>query len=917
MASAPQPNSDETWLSRVLGAWTRFVIRFPLAILLLAAAAVGFCGWFTAERLEYHTSRLHLLNPESDFNKLWLEYIKEFGDEDDVIVVVHGSSREEVLPLLDELAARFDSEPDRFRNVLHKIDLTKLRSKGLYYLPPEDLRRVEEFLRRVGPILHGDWSQLNVGNLLAGLNYQIQQMRISHQPVPREEIDKLSESLLAALGDKETYRSPLPSPVQSAQTQVDESPHYLLFAEGQLGIVLLQLVSKESEGFASGASAIDRLRAILKERSLHLPPGAQIGLTGLPVMENDEMRASQETMTAATLLSLLGVAIVFWAGFGGWRHMILSMLTLVAGMVWSFGFVTSAVGHLNILSVSFAVILIGLGIDFGIHYCARYLQLRSEGKSLEDALHGTSFSIGPGMVTGLLTTAAAFYVASFTEFTGVAELGIIAGGGIILCGLATFIVLPPLIRLADRRSTTMSMPQPLPIADWVQPLFRWQPLLICLGLGLTGASAYGLTRLWYDHNLLNLQPAGLESVVWEKRLLSDSNHSAWYALSVADTPEELLARKEKFLALPSVVRVEEVVSLVPADHADKLPIIERMGSKLDNLTDSPPVIPVTSPEELAGWLDQLGLFLADDADSKPLIGRLKEIRRRIFDMSLSDYYGRCARFQQHLARDVWERLYGLQQSSNPNPPDFQDLPPGLVSRFVGKEGRYLLKIFAKGDIWDMDKLEHFVRDVRTVDARATGKPLQTFEASRQMMECYKQAAVYALIVIAVLLMFDFWSIRDTLLGMLPLSLGVAQMFGILGLLGIPINPANIVALPVILGIGVDNGVHVVHEFRRSQGRYRLSNSLANSMLLCSLTTIIGFGSLMIADHRGIESLGRVMVIGTCACFWNAFFFLPSVLGWITRHRAEPSATLDIEVGGDDEPTVVRLSESGEPARAAA
>jgi predicted RND superfamily exporter protein len=188
-------------------------------------------------------------------------------------------------------------------------------------------------------------------------------------------------------------------------------------------------------------------------------------------------------------------------------------------------------------------------------------------------------------------------------------------------------------------------------------------------------------------------------------------------------------------------------------------------------------------------------------------------------------------------------------------------------------------------------MEQFVQQVRSVDPRATGNPLQTYEASRQMKRSYEQAAWYALSAILMVLYLDFRSLRHTLLAMLPLGLGILQLFGILGLLDVPLNPANMIVLPLILGIGIDDGVHVIHDFRRQRGPYRISASTASAVLITSLTTMVGFGSLMIASHRGLQSLGRVLTIGVSCCLFTSLVMLPALLRWMTRNRP----------GADDEP----------------
>ena len=225
-----------------------------------------------------------------------------------------------------------------------------------------------------------------------------------------------------------------------------------------------------------------------------------------------------------------------------------------------------------------------------------------------------------------------------------------------------------------------------------------------------------------------------------------------------------------------------------------------------------------------------------------------------------------------------------------------------MDRFVGQNGRHLLKIYGRGDIWNFASLERFVKEVRSVDPRATGNPLQAYEASLEMKRSYEQAAIYSLVVILAVLWLDFRSITNSLLAALPLALGMAQTLGLMGLVGIDLTPANLIGIPLILGIAVDYGVHIVHDSLERPGPYRISASTANSVLVDALTTILGFGALMVASHKGLESLGRVLTIGVTTCTLTSLIFLPAVLALVRPGRAaddETDEADDAQVTDDD------------------
>ena len=883
------PQLQTPILASLLQTTTRAVLRRPVVVLVAACALALLAILVTALELGFHTSRLDLLNPKSSYNKLWIDYIREFGATDDVLVVVEGDTEAHVVSALNEVATVLERETRHFRSILHpQVDLSAVRSKGLHYLESEKLAAIEQFVTEAKPIVDGGWTQLCVGNMAQTMHRRL--AMASQDPTGRSrsrvelEVDQWAQSLQQAFAPNPRFMTPWPEAFESYLPEELAANRHFLMADGKMGIVLLQLCNETGkDGFARGSEPIDVLRRHIRTVESHHPE-TRIGVTGLPVMENDEMRSSQTAMIEASLLSLFGVSCLFIAGFGGIRHPLLTVAALLLSMAWAFGYITLAIGHLNILSVSFAVILIGLGIDFGIHYVARYLQLRETSMPCDEALAQTASGVGPGILTGAITTAIAFFTAGFTEFTGVAELGIIAGGGILLCCVAAIMVLPAMIHLTDRQSQQESMAGPLDIHGWLAPLFRRPSWLFCLSIGATTLVAFGMTRLTYDHNLLNLQPEGLESVRLEQRLIEESDKSVWFALSLANSSKELLDRKKQFEALKSVDRVDEIVSLIPKNEHASSPIIRRIHTQLDRLPAKAPAIPIEKPEALDHPMTQLEAMLQTTPRGRQIVERLQWIRTALRQTPETECYRRLSWYQRCVADNLLNGLHSLAEVSNPEPPDYSDLPEGLVARFLGPNGCHLMRVYSRADIWDMDAMERFVHEVRSVDPRATGNPLQTYEASRQMKQSYEQAACYALIAIFVVLYLDFRNLVHTFFAMLPVGLGMLLLFGILGWLREPLNPANMIVLPLILGIGVDDGVHVVHDYLRRKGAYRMSSSTASAVLITSLTTMVGFGSLMIASHKGLQSLGRVLTIGVTCCLFTSLVMLPAALAWGTEEE---------------------------------
>ncbi len=396
--------------------------------------------------------------------------------------------------------------------------------------------------------------------------------------------------------------------------------------------------------------------------------------------------------------------------------------------------------------------------------------------------------------------------------------------------------------------------------------------------------------------------------------IENGGQNAWYALSIAESREQLLRRKAEFEERYPELRVDEIVSWFPETDPQRTPYINRIAERLAVLPERPSEIPVSDPDVIGRTLHRLQLLIASDPGAAPTVKRLENIRNWLRGTGRDECLRRLSQYQSSMAGDLLSRLLMLKSMSNPEAPTMNDLPESFLTRFVSKNGKHLMKIYTDVDIWNMEEMERFVNKVRSVDANATGTPLQTYEASKQMQQGYVTAAIYAFIAVFVLLFIDFRCLKETLLSLAPMLLGLLLTFGILGLLDIPLNPANMIVLPLILGVGIDYGVHVIHDFRLQKGRYRMSPSTAGSVLITGLTTMIGFGSLMIASHKGLQSLGRVLVIGITCCLFTSLIVLPAVLiVWseLRMKNGRKSETGESETGDKTGPLAADVP--GEPA----
>ncbi len=952
----------------LLRSFARVMAARPLvSIIFLVAICIG-CGVYTSRNLQFKSDRADLIDPSADFQQRWLNYTKSFGDSSDIVVVVEAKSSDVITPVLDELGQRLKHEDEFFRNVLFKVEHDHLRRKGLQFLSTQQLEVCLTQLNEMRPVIQGDWEQINLETVLSQLLRRMYLLKLAvaagqetSNPLGQspgqlmqmigQHVTALATSMSHALKNPEDKRNPWPQlvSVDSNLAEAATRPTYLLNDRGTQGFLQLAPVI-DKQDFNGGATiAINRLREIIAEvKREH--PYVKIGLTGIPVLEYDEMTRSQSDMTLATVVSGVGVLLLLLAGFHGLRHPLIAMVMLGIGLTISFAFATATVGHLNILSASFAPILMGLGCDYAIMYLSRYLELRHQGESLKDAIGNTSASVGESILTVAIVTALAFYCATLTKFLGVAELGFISAGGVILCAIASFFALPPLIAFADRNVLPAKLPTPIK-GNALRWTVRRHPWLVMIG-GLAvmfyfGGWAFRFENGWprfaigYDCNLLNLQAKGLESVDLQDRVFQESQGSLLFAVTLADSAEQARSLKAEFEKLPTVRKVEDLASHLPATPPEQTKLlIQAIHAEVAQLTPVKFEPRVVNPEPIGKLIERLHVTLSSSEEiwAKQAVPALDDFLENFSVLPIDQQIRFLNEFQARMNFALHAQLQAMSDASDPEPITLADFPKELVSRFVSAEGKWQVQIYPKEQIWDIKPLQEFVEDVRSVDPEVTGTPLQNFEASQQIKESYQEAAMYAFVAIWITLLFDLmgrsealrvltppavllaiaaialrlqditinwqlfgvlyltmavtitWLVDATavyhsMLSLLPSLGGAAIMFGLMRLMHVDLNPANLIVLPLLLGLGMDGGVHVVHDYRlQTKRRYRISPSIINSLVLTSTTTMVGFGSMLLAAHRGLYTFGLVLTIGCASCVFLALIPLPAILTLLDRRR---------------------------------
>jgi uncharacterized protein len=426
----------------------------------------------------------------------------------------------------------------------------------------------------------------------------------------------------------------------------------------------------------------------------------------------------------------------------------------------------------------------------------------------------------------------------------------------------------------------------------VERLAAWPRAVLAGALVVTAASLVALTSVEFDYNLLNLQAPGTESVAWERRILATAGRSGFTAMATADSLEELRRKQAAFSRLGSVSEVDSALLLFPEDQEEKRKIIGDFAPLVTAVRIARPrPVDVGRLAEafqiLKRRLDIAG-HEAPPGEARTALGRvsaeidgvLQKLERR--DREATE--AALGLLQHQLYRDFLRSFQRLQANLAPRPVDGRELPEELRRKFVSDRGEYLMKIHPAVDIWEREGAARFVQELRAVDPDVTGTPIITFEALRLMERAWQQGTVYAILLIGGIALLMFRRLRETLLACLPLGLGLLWLVGLMVVFGERFTMGNVFALPLILGAGAEYGLNVVLRFMegREHGGPLLARSTVMAVLVNGLTTIAGFSSLMLADHRGIYGLGLLLTVGSLTCLVASLVVLPVLLRLVRR-----------------------------------
>jgi len=805
--------------------------------------------------------------------------------EEAMLVVVDGETPALAREATDALAAELESMGDTFRDVYVPGGGKFFEEHALLYRTTEELDEFADQLAALQPVLaslESDPSLVQLAELV----------RLGFEANEDSGVDPSQwTALLDEVGN-------------ATVTVYEEAPvriswETMLLAGSDLEIPTRRVIVVDPhldyERILVAGATIDAIEEATHAVGLDTMPGVQVRVTGNPALNHEEMLGLAWDIGGAGVFCFMLVAVILYFAFRSWQLVIASLATLLIGLIWTGAFAAATIGELNLISIAFAILFIGLGVDFAIHFGMAFTaERREKGLPNAGALAAAVDSIGASLVLCGFTTAIGFLVFLPTEYRGVAELGAIAGAGMFIILFLTLTLFPALLLGWLEIPDDYKVPAPTRIEQGLAIRLARIPRAVCAVAVLAAIGAVPLLfNLRFDAHVIEMRDPDTPSVQAFRDLLADGNTSPWYVNLLASNPDRAAELAEALEARPEIGRTVQLSSYVPEDQEEKIEILDDLGFMLEAPARGPDGAPTYSVQEQTEALITLHGVLRNAnrppedsilvASLDALEARLTVFLERIESETKPERV--LAEFQAVLLEQFPDEIGRFRRSLSVSGIELATLPEELVRRLRAPDGTLRIQAYPEEELQDFESLKQFVTAVLEVDPKAAGIAINLVDFGEATARSFRQALLSAAIAISTLLFVLWRRPADVALVLAPLTLASILTCASMVIIDMSFNFANVLVLPLLFGIGVDSGIHLVHRARHDAdqetegvaGGSLVESSTAGAVFYSAMTTTLSFGTLALSGHEGMRTLGVMLTIGM---FWTVIanlVVLPALL----------------------------------------
>ena len=861
---------------RVLSRAVFGVSQWPKLTLLLAGMLTLTAALYSQQTMRINSDDSALISQEEPFRKEYQRFIDVFPqfDETTVIVITSDSidlAEDAAQRMTDALAQR----PELIETIYSPSADPFFEDHALLYMDPVDLEDVIDRLAEAQPALTALTEDPSLRGLMGELQLSVEQLLEGEELPPgfsrmADRISEVSDSLLAGT----------PRSISWADEFLDQ--------EGEVYRIITVQGKKHFDEDISTARLIGEIRALGEDLGLVPENGVRMRLTGMVPLAHDELETLQSGLALAGAISLTLLTLILTFGVRSLRIIVSTLVTLLVSIIWTTAWAMLSVGEFNLISAAFAVLMIGLGVDFAVHVGLRYEEETRGGVSVTRALARAGGKTGPSVSLCALTSAIGFLSFVPTPYPGLGSLGIIAGGGMFISLIATFTVFPALLALMRAPSAQQAGRPPL-LANIYPVIDRRAGSVVWAALSLGVLSVMLSSQVRFDFSTLSMRDPASESVQTLRDLQREEIVTDYSATVIAENSEEAERMAEQLEELDLVLEARPPSYYVAGDQEDKLLMIEDAAFFLESILNPPPPVPPPTDLELQESVDALRRVISDlppgmaSDSSGQSARRLGEVLDRL--AREPDPIAASRALEALVINDLEERIEWIGRAVTVDGVEFEDLPRELRRRSIAPDGRARVAALPTEDVRDPVALARFVAAVGSVASHATGRPAVEAGIGEVVVLTFRIAIGISLCVVFTLLVLTLKSFRDAIFVLLPITLAALMTTATSVLIDMPFNMTNVVVIPLIMGLGIDNGIHVFMRFRSGASLEEMMiSSTPRAVLLSALTTLAAFGSLAVSGHPGMHSIGVLLSFSVIYLVFCTLVVLPAMLALAGRRE---------------------------------
>ncbi|KAF2955918.1 MMPL family transporter [Marinitoga sp. 38H-ov] len=829
-------------------------------IIFLLLTVITIISIYLISKLEIRPGFLDLLPSNDSYVEVYEEAINEFKSIDSIIIGIEGN-RENIIDYIENISLKLKNI--EYIDYVYYKNPIEFISKNIFLLSQE---RDQKILKEL-------YSSTNLEEFFKAINVMFTEPENGfkiHESEKKQFEYMLNsfENLLYSIEniDEEGINKNLKSMLFGEE--------YLLSKDGTFGMIIIR-PTINSNDIEKVVYLVNKIENLIKSESKNY--NVKAGLSGTLVIARDEMVVTERDMLIATSVSIILILIIFILGFRSLRYMILAVIPLILGIIWALGFAKITIGSLNIMTVMMGAILAGLGIDYSIHIISLFIELRKNGLSVKESLVGVFEKNIRGVIAGAVTTAIGMGIFSISSFPGFREFGIVLSSGIILTLLASIFGLTILLKkFGDKYKD----PGNFFVVDY--NIKKYRVISLILFFVLLSISLVKINNIEFDKNMMNIEAKGLESIKLNEKILEKFEFSPDNTIFISNDLSEAKILYNELKELTIFSEIDSIVNYIPETESQVI------GLSISNEIKNKEYIE-KDIGNIKSEINNLNFSLTKTALSLNLIGQKdlgdnlngivkNGVLLRIANKSVEDL--------KKIQKAILDTLKDMRGNLNTNSIiTFENIPYEIKNNYVGESGKLLTTAYTNGDIWNVDFQKEYFNSLEKLNFNnVSGTALIFLRVIQISSKEGIKVLLLTILFIFIVLLLDLKSLKYAILSLLPMLLSIILLLGVMGWFNIKFNVVNIIALPLIIGIGVDDGIHFIHRYKKEKDLRSSLKSTGKAITMTTLTTGAAFGSFILSKYRGFIGFGLLLLLGVIFSYLITVFVVTSILSYLEEEK---------------------------------